>query len=381
MKVGVIGAGRLGICFALLLENAGYEVVASDIREDYVKSLQERKIDTHEPGVQELLSKATNITFKTGNLDVIRECDILYTLVATPSLPDGSYDVSAVWGVVSDIQQMDVDVKGKSFVVGCTTNPGDCKLFQKQLEPYGVDVFYNPEFIAQGSIIKDLQNADMVLIGGKRNEIYDELCEVYTRIQITQPRISIMSTTAAELVKLAVNCYLTTKISYANMVGEVMSLAGLEDEISCVLDAIGSDTRVGSKYLKYGYGFGGPCLPRDNRSFAAYANKLGLEYNLGRTTDDFNNEHARFLVNYFVGKNERNLPFWFQSIAYKEGTDILTESQQYRLCIDILDAGYKVYVNDNQAIVDQVRDYLESTYGDRVVVNGVPNEEVYEIQL
>jgi UDP-glucose 6-dehydrogenase len=165
------------------------------------------------------------------------------------------------------------------------------------------------------------------------------------------------------------------------MVGEVMSLAGLEDEISCVLDAIGADTRVGSKYLKYGYGFGGPCLPRDNRSFAAYANKLGLEYNLGRTTDDFNNEHARFLVNYFVGKNERNLPFWFQSIAYKEGTDILTESQQYRLCIDILDAGYKVYVNDNQAIVDQVRDYLESTYGDRVVVNGVPNEEVYEIQL
>jgi nucleotide sugar dehydrogenase len=381
MKVGVIGAGRLGICFALLLENAGYEVVASDIREDYVKSLQERKIDTHEPGVQELLSKATNITFKTGNIDVIRECDILYTLVATPSLPDGSYDVSAVWGVVSDIQKMDVDVKGKSFVVGCTTNPGDCKLFQKQLEPYGVDVFYNPEFIAQGSIIKDLQNADMVLIGGKRNEIYDELCEIYTRIQITQPKISIMSTTAAELVKLAVNCYLTTKISYANMVGEVMSLAGLEDEISCVLDAIGADTRVGSKYLKYGYGFGGPCLPRDNRSFAAYANKLGLEYNLGRTTDDFNNEHARFLVNYFVGKNERNLPFWFQSIAYKEGTDILTESQQYRLCIDILDAGYKVYVNDNQAIVDQVRDYLESTYGDRVVVNGVPNEEVYEIQL
>ena len=381
MKVGVIGAGRLGICFALLLEQAGYEVVASDVREDYVKNLQERKIDTHEPGVQELLSKATNITFKTGNIDVIRECDILYTLVATPSLPDGSYDVSAVWGVVSDIQQMDVDVKGKSFVVGCTTNPGDCKLFQKQLEPYGVDVFYNPEFIAQGSIIKDLQNADMVLIGGKRNEIYDELCEIYTRIQITQPKISIMSTTAAELVKLAVNCYLTTKISYANMVGEVMSLAGLEDEISCVLDAIGADTRVGSKYLKYGYGFGGPCLPRDNRSFAAYANKLGLEYNLGRTTDDFNNEHARFLVNYFVGKNERNLPFWFQSIAYKEGTDILTESQQYRLCIDILDAGYKVYVNDNQAIVDQVRDYLESTYGDRVVVNGVPNEEVYEIQL
>ena len=379
MKVGVIGAGRLGICFALLLEQSGYQVVASDVREDYVRSLQERTIDTHEPGVQELLSKATNITFKTGNLEVIEECDILYTLVATPSLPDGSYDVSAIWGVVTDIQESGLNVSGKSFVIGCTTNPGDCLLFQKQLEPYGVDVFYNPEFIAQGSIIKDLQNADMVLIGGRGNHLY-ELNDIYTRIQKNVPRIYCMSTTAAELVKLAVNCFLTTKISYANMVGEVMSLAGLDDEISHVLSAIGADTRVGSKYLKYGYGFGGPCLPRDNRSFAAYAKKLGLEYNLGKTTDDFNNEHSRFLKNYFIKKNERNLPFWFQSIAYKEGTDILTESQQYRLCIDLLDAGYKVYVHESRVILDQVEDYLKSTYGDRIGF-GIPAEEVFEIEL
>ena len=379
MKVGVIGAGRLGICFALLLEQSGYEVVASDVREDYVKSLQERTIDTHEPGVQELLSTANNITFKTGNLEVIEECDILYTLVATPSLPDGSYDISAIWRVVSDIQQADFDVSGKSFVVGCTTNPGDCALFQKELAPYGIDVFYNPEFIAQGSIIKDLQNADMVLIGGRGNHLY-ELNDIYTKIQVTDPHVYNMSTTAAELVKLAVNCFLTTKISYANMVGEVMSLAGLDDEISHVLNAIGADTRVGSKYLKYGYGFGGPCLPRDNRSFAAYAKKLGLEYNLGKTTDDFNSEHARFLQNYFIKKNERNLPFWFQSIAYKEGTDILTESQQYRLCIDLLDAGYKVYVHESRTILDQVEDYLKSTYSDRIEF-GIPTEEVFEIEL
>ena len=379
MKVGVIGAGRLGICFALLLEKAGYEVVASDVREDYVKSLQERKIDTHEPDVQELLSKATNITFKVGNFDVIEECDILYTLVATPSLLDGSYDVSAIWRVISDIQKSDLNVSGKSLVVGCTTNPGDCLLFQKELEPYDVDVFYNPEFIAQGSIIKDLQTADMVLIGGNGNHL-ESLTEIYSKIQVTEPHVYNMSTTAAELVKLAVNCFLTTKISYANMVGEVMSLAGLDDEISYVLNAIGADTRVGPKYLKYGYGFGGPCLPRDNRSFSAYARKLGLEYNLGKTTDDFNSEHARFLKNYFIKKNDRNLPFWFQSIAYKEGTDILAESQQYRLCIDILDAGYKVYVHESRAILDQVEDYLKSTYGDRIGF-GIPCEEVFEIEL
>ncbi len=384
MKVGVIGAGRLGICFALLLEKAGYDVIASDVREDYVNDLLQRTINTHEPDVQQLLSGAKNITFKTGNYDVIRECDILYTLVATPSLSDGSYDVSAVWGVINDIQNapdLGIDVKGKCFVVGCTTNPGDCENFQSQLNSYGVDVYYNPEFIAQGNIVKDLENADMVLVGGPEGKYRSLIEEIYNKIQVTEPRIYFMSTTAAELVKLAVNCFLTTKISYANMVGEVMSLAGLEEEIDHVLKAIGSDTRVGNKYLKYGYGFGGPCLPRDNRSFAAYAKKLGLEYNLGKTTDDFNNEHAKFLKNYFINKNDKKLPFAFHYISYKKGTDILTESQQYRLCLDLLDAGYKVYVLDNETIVGQVRDFLESKYGDRVVVDGIANEEVYWIDM
>ena len=370
MKIGVIGAGRLGICFALLLENAGYEVVASDVREDYVKSLQEKKIDTNEPEVQELLSKSTNITFKTGNCDVIDECDILYTLVATPSLPDGSYDVSAIWRVVNDIKQSGLNVSGKSLVVGCTTNPGDCLLFQKELKSYGVDVFYNKEFIAQGSVIRDLQHADMVLIGGGGNHLY-ELNDIYNRIQKNIPKIYCMSTTAAELVKLAVNCFLTTKISYANMVGEVMSLAGLDDEISHVLNAIGSDTRVGSKYLKYGYGFGGPCLPRDNRSFAAYAKKLGLEYNLGKTTDDFNNEHAKFLVKWFTTRNTNNLPFAFRYVAYKEGTDIVQESQQYRLCLDLLNLGYKVYVVDD----------IVETQCDSRIDWAIPQEEVFWVDL
>lgn len=379
MKIGLIGAGRLGICFALLLEKAGYDVLVSDIRENYVHDLNKKLIITNEPLVQELLSSSKNLSATISNKEVIKECDIIYTLVATPSLPSGDYDVSAVWQVVQDFQDCDFPVNGKSFVVGCTTNPGDCDNFQSQLNAYGVDVFYNPEFIAQGSIVKDLENADMVLIGGGGKHLSD-LKEIYSKIQVTEPSIHSMGTTAAELVKLAVNCFLTTKISYANMVGEVMTLAGLEDEIGAVLSAIGSDTRVGSKYLKYGYGFGGPCLPRDNRSFAAYAKKLGLQYNLGATTDDFNNEHAKFLKNYFIEKNNRNLPFAFHYISYKDGTDILTESQQYRLCLDLLEEGYKVYVSDSQVIVDQVSDYLEKTYGDRICF-GIPCEEVFWIEL
>ena len=381
MKIGVIGAGRLGICFALLCEQAGYDVLVSDVRDSYVKNLQNKIISTNEPEVAKLLTTSPRLSATTNNLKVIRECDVIYTLVATPSSKDGSYDVSAVWKVVEDLKKAGKkNTNGKAFIVGCTTNPGDCAEFQKELNDLNIDVFYNPEFIAQGTIIKDLRRADMVLIGGKRNETYDQLCELYNRIQEIPPKISIMSTTAAELVKLAVNCYLTTKISYANMVGQVMSLSGMEEEIPTVLGAIGDDTRVGRRYLSFGFGFGGPCLPRDNRAFAAYAKELGLEYNLGETTDNFNDKHSDFLKENFIYKNIDNLPFYFDYVSYKKGTDILTESQQYKLCIDLLDDGYTVYIDDNDAIMDMITKDLSEKYPDTVKF-GEPEEEVFTIKF
>ena len=364
MKIGLIGAGRLGICLALLIERAGYDVIVSDIRDVYVSRLNDRRIETNEPGVEDLLKEAKNFKATTDNKEVIEECDIIFTLVATPSLEDGSYDVSSVDAVVDELEKVG-GINGKSFIVGCTTNPGDCKRWEEKLSGCGVDVYYNPEFIAQGSIIKDLQNADMVLVGGYGHHI-SVIEDIYNKIQVKNPSIHFMSTTAAELVKLAVNCYLTTKISYANMVGEVMTLSGMEDEIDNVLGAIGADSRVGSKYLKYGYGFGGPCLPRDNRAFAAHANKLGMEYNLGETTDNFNNEHSKFLKDYFIKQNKDNLPFCFDYISYKKGTDILTESQQYRLCLDLLDSGCKVYVIEQECVVEQIYDELHTKYPSQI---------------
>ena len=366
MKIGVIGAGRLGICFALLCEAAGYDVLVSDIREDYVNDLNERKIKTHEPEVENLLKVATNFRATTNNKEVIDECDLIYTLVATPSLEDGSYDVSAVWQVVHDFQDV---TKKKYFVVGCTTNPGDCDNFRKQL-PSNVKVFYNPEFIAQGSIVNDLRTADMVLLGvdpfADNDNVVSDIRKLYEKIQTTRAIVCSMSTTAAEITKIAINCFLTTKISYANMLGDVLHHAGCGDEVNTVLTAVGTDSRIGRKYLGYGFGYGGPCLPRDNRSFAAFAKKVGLEYNLGTVTDEINNQHAKFVCDYFEKMNSNKKPFYFDSITYKKGTDILTESQQYRLCLDLLDRGYTVYIRNDKKVTDQIYDYVTTSYGDRV---------------
>ena len=185
MKIGLIGAGRLGLCLALLMEKAGYDVIASDVREDYVKCLNMRLVNTTEPHVQEQLLNANHIHFTTDNLEVIEKSDIIFTLVLTPSLEDGSYDVSNVDDVVSDIIKYgwNKDLSNKSLVIGCTTNPGDCDFFENRLKETGISVFYNPEFIAQGSIIKDLQNADMVLLGGDGKH-KGNLVNIYKKIQV-----------------------------------------------------------------------------------------------------------------------------------------------------------------------------------------------------
>ena len=365
MKIGVIGAGRLGICFALLCERAGYDVLVSDIREDYVNDLNAKKISTNEPEVEDLLRISKNFRATTNNKEVIEECDLIYTLVATPSLEDGSYDVSAVWDVVEDLKDV---TKKKYFVVGCTTNPGDCDAFQKYL-PRNVHVMYNPEFIAQGSIISDLKQADMVLLGVDptlEDHVVNDIKTLYQKIQTTRAIVSVMSPKSAEITKIAVNCFLTTKISYANMLGDVLHKSGCGDETTAVLRAIGTDSRIGGKYLNYGLGYGGPCLPRDNRAFAHFAQKVGLEYNLGYVTDGFNNEHAQTVADYWEEMNKDRKPFYFEYISYKKGTDIITESQQYRLCLDLLDRGFKVYIQNDRRVSSQVSEYLDEKYGDQV---------------
>jgi len=363
MKIGVIGAGKLGICFALLLDRGGYEVIASDIRSNYIAGLQRREMTTNEPGVADMLGDCS-IDFTTDTRRVIQQSDVIYIMVATPSCTDGSYDITAVGRVIDDVAECDFDISGKILVIGCTTNPGDCQTIQDRLRGQGVHVLYNPEFIAQGSILKDLQHADMVLIGGEDQSVMDQYQQVYDKIQSTmRPNVRTMSLTAAELVKIATNCFLTTKISYANMLGEVLIRSGLRDDVDRALAAVGADSRVGGKYMRYGFGYGGPCLPRDNRAFAHYANRMGLDFPLGTIVDEFNRDHTDFLVQDLLEQNKDNLAYWMPSLTYKPRTDIVEESQQLAVCEGLLGAGHCVYVQEDDLLPATTRDGLLQRWG------------------
>ena len=357
MHVGIIGPGRLGICFALILEQAGNLVTVSDVRSSYVDDINNKTLISNEPKVIELLRSSNNLKAVCNNTQVIDQCNIIFAIVATPSLPDGSYDVSALENIVQDFKNHS-DVSGKTLIITSTTNPGDCEKFKSQLDEVGVHVLYNPEFIAQGTIVQDIQNSELLLIGGSHESSINTVIDLYKSIQHTDPKVHVMSLTAAEVVKLAVNCYLTTKISYANIIGQILIRSGLENEIHNVLTAIGQDTRIGLKYLNFGHGFGGPCLPRDNRSFGNFARSLGLDFNLGTQIDEFNKSHLGFLKQYYINKNIDNLPFYFKYVSYKESTDIFEESQQLALCKELLKDGFLVCIEDSYLINSYLKDEL-----------------------
>jgi nucleotide sugar dehydrogenase len=367
MKIGIIGAGRLGLTFALLCEKNGYDVVVSDVREDYVFNLNQKICLTNEPLIQSMLFDVKNFSATTNNIEVIENSDIIFTFVATPSTLDGNYDTTRVFEVVADFytaSSLNIPLYDKKFVIGCTTNPGDVEQIQTRLNMLNIQVAYNPEFIAQGEIVKGIEQSDIVLIGTEYTELANELIGIYNKIQTTAVNAYVMSTKAAEITKIGVNCFLTTKISYANMMGEIMIKAGVQDEIDMVLSAIGGDSRVGKKYLKYGFGFGGPCLPRDNRALGHFANNLGMELNLPLTVDNFNKEHANFIKNYYIQKNpDKTLPFVMDYITYKKGTDIIEESQQFQLCVDLLNEGYTLRVIEIDVIANKLQQMSESYNG------------------
>jgi nucleotide sugar dehydrogenase len=385
MKIGIIGAGRLGLTFALLCEKNGYDVIVSDIREDYVLNLNQKICITNEPLVQSMLLDTTKFSATTNNVEVIKNSDLIFIFVATPSTLDGNYDTTKVFDIVSDFysaNSQNIQLYGKKVIVGCTTNPGDTEQVQQRLNMFNVQIAYNPEFIAQGEIVKGLEQSDIVLIGTEYTELGNDLIDVYKKIQTTTVNAYVMSPKAAELTKIGINCFLTTKISYANMMGDIMIKSGLESEIDMVLLAIGGDTRVGKKYINYGFGFGGPCLPRDNRALGHYAKNLGMELNLPLTVDNFNKEHANFLKEYYIEKNpDRTVPFVMNYITYKKGTDITEESQQFQLCIDLLDEGYSVNVIEIDSVITQLN-YLSESYNGRLRFFRVgTNPEGYKINL
>jgi len=264
-NISIIGVGRLGLCLALNLERKGFNLIGIDVSQNYIDSLNEKTFNSTEPYVNDYLKHSKNVKFTTNLADAL-ENDVIFVVVSTPSTVDWKYDHSQIESIADQLISFGKQQTRKDLIINCTTFPGYCRTLQEKLKDYNYYVSYNPEFIAQGTIIKDQVNCDNVLIGEVDEYAGDIIEAIYNEMCESNPVINKMTPTEAELTKLSVNCFLTTKISYANMIGDIAERIDCDPNV--ILSAIGTDSRIGSKYIKPGFGFGGPCFPRDNRALA-----------------------------------------------------------------------------------------------------------------
>jgi UDPglucose 6-dehydrogenase len=354
-SVGIIGVGKLGLCMTLALEEAGYNMVCYEKNAALSSAISDKSLETIEPGVKGSLEKASRITM-VDSLSHIYRLPVIFVVVATPSFTNGAYNHSAVDEVVKallDLNNESPSYESKLLVISCTTMPQYCDSIQEKLLSYNYNVCYNPEFIAQGDILHGLKNPDMVLIGHTNQTACDKLVEIYKRFLENMPVFQTMTRTEAEITKIALNCFLTTKIAFANTIGDIVVKAG--GNPYSVLQAIGSDSRVGKKFLKWGHGFGGPCLPRDNHALCFFADTVGIEHIIGQTTDESNKRHLNQLLDYIQLKNTDKKPLFFNSVVYKQGTHILEESQKLELAILCADSGLSVYIYDEAPVIEQLK--------------------------
>lgn len=386
MNVGILGVGKLGLVYALSFERHGLTVWASSYKQEYVESLQQKNTQNiTEPGIAELLAKSKNITFTVDNHKVIEHCDVLYVMVATPSLPDGSYDINAIHEVADDIVNHPGPVDGKILVIGSTVNPGDCAELEKKVAPKNVHVVYSPTFAAQGTVLKDIENPVALLLGTDNNIVAEKCKNVFANIIPNDTPVHQVKSTTGEILKIASNCYGTMRINYFNMIGQILIASGLESDLNKADQYLsGVDRRKGN--LKFGFGYGGPCYPRDNRSFTNFINKIGMDYDYAEINDRFNQNHIEFLTNYFLQKNQNKDPFYFPYISYKPGVKIFEESHQLAVCEKLLAHGARVYVEPTEFLGTEIQQLLKDKWGDAVQFLSIEdlkkiNQPVYNINL
>lgn len=234
--------------------------------------------------------------------------------------------------------------------------PGYCANIGSNLlrDCVNCSISYNPEFIQQGDIIRGFLNPDMVLIGEGSKEAGDFLEEVYARTCESKPVVSRMSPSSAEITKISINCFITTKISYANMVGDIADATPGADKFQ-ILKAVGADSRIGGKCIMPGYGFGGPCFPRDNRALGGYAESIGVKPLISIATDEYNVEHTRRMIEEKLAEGHDS--YVFSDVAYKPKcpVPIVEESQKLAVAAGVAKAGKTVTIRDRGFIVDVVR--------------------------
>ena len=356
-SVSVIGLGKLGAPMAACFAARGFNVHAVDINPQKVDSIGRGVPPVHEPGLAELLRESEGRISATRDIEpAVRASDATFVVVATPSEQDGGFSLryalptcEAIGRALATKKAFHLVILTSTVMPGSTGGAVKEALERASGKRCGTDfgLCYSPEFIALGTVIRDFYNPDFLLIGESDARSGEMLSEIYKRTCKNSPAIARMNFINAEVTKLAVNTYITTKISYANMLARLCEKLP-EADVNVVTDALGLDTRIGAKYLKGAVSYGGPCFPRDNRALAALAARVGASSGLAEATDVFNRAQIKSLAA-TVKSHYTDGTIGILGLTYKPNTDVTEESFGLLLAQELSAANLPVIVFDPSA--------------------------------
>ena len=366
MKICIVGTGYVGLITGACLAEMGNHVICVDNDNDKLKKLKNGITPLYEPGLEELIISnfSENRLEFTNDLDyAVKQSLVCFIAVGTPSLDDGSCDLSYVLSVANDIgKYMD---SYKVIVDKSTVPVGTHKLVEDEIKKnYSgeFDVVSNPEFLKQGAAVDDFLKPDRIVIGSNSKKAIDIMRDIYNSFTRTGNPIIIMDVYSAEMTKYAANAFLATKISFANEIANICEKVGANADL--VRIGMSSDKRIGSQFLFHGLGYGGSCFPKDVKALIKTSSDYGIDSNLLKAVNKVNIHQRDIFVSKIFKYYNNNLTgkvFGLWGLAFKPRTNDMREAPSITIINMLLNAGASIRAYDPKAF-----DSAKSIFGDNI---------------
>jgi UDPglucose 6-dehydrogenase len=367
MKLGVIGTGYVGLVTGTCLAEIGHEVLCIDSDEEKIRTLEQDRIPIFEPGLEELVRKnrlAGRLRFSCSVHEAVAYAGVIFIAVSTPSRPDGSADLSSVEKVARDVASCMTEYRVLVDKSTVPVNTGE-KVAEtiKRYHATGVefDVVSNPEFLREGSAVRDFLEPDRIVIGVSSGRAADIMKDVYAPLD--KPLI-VTNIKSAEIIKHASNSFLAMKISFINSVARICDRCGAD--IQEVALGMGLDPRIGSRFLNAGLGYGGSCFPKDVSAFVKIAENLGYSFDLLKAVEQVNREQIRYFLKkiedvFWVLKGKK-IAVW--GLAFKPDTDDMRSAPVIPVIRALVEEGAEITAFDPKSMEKARRDLPEIAYAE-----------------
>lgn len=382
MNIAIVGTGYVGLVSGTCFAEMGANVTCVDVDERKIRSLQQGDIPIYEPGLDEMVTRnyrEGRLRFTTDLSTCLDDVEIVFSAVGTPPDEDGSADLKYVLQVAHTIG---ANMKKYILVVTKSTVPvGTASkvkaAIQEELSRRGEDIEFdvasNPEFLKEGNAIKDFMSPDRVVVGVESEKARDLMSRLYRPFLLNNFRVIFTDIPSAEMIKYAANSMLATRISFMNDIANLCELVGAD--VNMVRKGIGSDTRIGSKFLYPGCGYGGSCFPKDVKALIRTAEQKGYEMKVLKAVESVNEQQKTVLFNklsrYYKGDlSGKTVALW--GLSFKPETDDMREATSLVTIELLLQAGCRVRVYDPVAM-----DECRRRIGDKVEYT----QDMYEAVL